>query len=438
MMPVLHINDNNLLLQTGSKTVRSQGYAWLKSGEVYFDFEGTNNAVAACRLEPQQINSRYWQQCEQTALSENNSGMRHAADLIWRHLSEFKARFDPSKLLLVVPSHLQASNLQLLLGVAQAAGVPIAGLLNKAAISLAASSEKADLALHVDVQLHQTVCTEVRRQRELWQMQRIEILHEVGVQAMQDALLKAAQERFIKSDRFDPLHYAETEQQLFDQLPQLADAIEANGKATMTVEHGGKKYTCNIDERQWSIALKPFAEILKTAIIESEPNIRHLDFNGFNGFMHADEHNRVVEAPVLTSSQQQLAAKTDAEGNVVYLTEFPAENSSAQVLETKVSAKSAPHQTEKKETQIKQDRVDNKATHLMCDGVAIAIEGVQVSLENGLLSIAESAKQSNLGSLLVANKLFVIGAEARNELHVNDRLGSDLVDGVLTAIKVRY
>ena len=136
MAALIHINDNNLVIQQGETLSRSQGFAWLKDGEVYFDLQSQNNAVANCRIEPQQINTRYWQQCEQTSIAANDSGMRHAADLIWRHMGELKKVHALDQVVLVVPSHYQASNLELLLGIAGSCGLRVVGLLNKAVFAL--------------------------------------------------------------------------------------------------------------------------------------------------------------------------------------------------------------------------------------------------------------------------------------------------------------
>ena len=51
--------------------------------------------------------------------------MRHAADLIWQHLSQLKQQQNLEQLVLVVPSHYRAENLQLLLGVAKACDLTV-------------------------------------------------------------------------------------------------------------------------------------------------------------------------------------------------------------------------------------------------------------------------------------------------------------------------
>ena len=162
-MPTLHINDNNLLLQAlqeeGGKTIqRSRGYAWFKGEDVIFDLTNDVEPVRQCRRVPQQINSRYWQQCAQTAIGENAAGMRHAADIIWKHLGEFKKLNSLEKLALVVPANYRDAHLQLLLGVSKANDLDITSLISKPVWASLNSGIKESQIVHLDVQLHQTVC----------------------------------------------------------------------------------------------------------------------------------------------------------------------------------------------------------------------------------------------------------------------------------------
>ena len=90
MQATLHINDNNLLLQTSNGIRRGRGYAWIKGDSLVFNQPSEQAAVKHCRLHPQQINSRYWQQCDQSSIPKNDAGMRHAADLIWQQLRQYQ------------------------------------------------------------------------------------------------------------------------------------------------------------------------------------------------------------------------------------------------------------------------------------------------------------------------------------------------------------
>lgn len=441
MTAILHLNDNNLLLQSGNGWHRSQGYAWLKNGDVFFDFSDVDNAVAACRLEPQQINSRYWQQCEQTAIASNTSGMRHAADLIWRHLTEFKSRHQLESVILIVPSHYQAANLQLLLGIAKAVGLEVTALINKAVF--AANYGAVDSHLHIDVQLHQTVCSEVSLVGSNWALGKIEILHEVGLQNMQDALLKAIQERFVLSDRFDPLHYAETEQQLFDQLPRLAEQIHRDGKATVLVEHLGRQHSTSIDIKQWSAALAGFASILEQAQLEGTPGLRVYDFNGFAAIQFNHSDRSLYNQATVNVDELRTLIGNDDQPHLIYQTELAVtseigtQTSKAQLLR-QVDTSTLPVASQSEPTINSSTEVvanGNGATHLLQHGVAVPISRAAIIMENNMLALT-TADSSNLEQMMVDQQLFVMGDAQRQQLQINDRIGSNLADGVITVIRV--
>lgn len=444
MSALLSINDNKLALLQAGQTNTSQGYAWLKQGEVYFDLDHANNPVAVCRLEPQQINNRYWQQCEQSALPENSSGMRHAADLIWKHLAELRQRFAFDQLIFAVPSHYQSVNLQLLVGIAESCGIEVSALVNRAVFTATQYASSAENLMHIDVQLHQTVCSQIVAADSARRLEQVDVLHEVGVHAMQDALLKAIQERFIQSDRFDPLHYAETEQQLFNQLTDLASAIEQQGKANIAVEYAGKQHTCSIDARQWHSALQSSIDVLKQIGQQAGVEQILIDFNGFAVFS-ADliDATSVSVVDLSEASLAELLNKArDTQGALIYQTEL------ALTQTTGVSSKSA--NTDKPvatEQAAKADTASlasapvtplasNGATHLLCNGTAVALADAVVSFANNQFHLERQLGSGNLESLMQSGQLFVMGNAQDAGLKINDRLGSNMADGIATVIRV--
>lgn len=432
MTHILHINDNNLLIQSESKVARSQGYAWLKGDEVIFDSDSSNSAVRHCRLAPQEINSRYWQQCEQTSIVSNGAGMRHAADLIWKHLSELKTSFDLDKVILVVPSHYQSSNLQLLLGIANACGLEVQGLLNKAALAISHIEVNQGRFLHVDVQLHQTVTSEVEIQAGLAKLGAVEVIQGVGIQVMQDTLLKAMQSHFINNDRFDPLHYAETEQQLFDQLGEAAAQIVNAGKASVAVQHQTQLHSTSMDKKIWVQSLNSVLEPL--VLLGRSTDHAYLDMNAaFASDAPSDLHGPDLSVITQVAPFSKIAAiaresidKADGP-TIVYKTELhvgPVETADAEHATDAVA-----HGRSFK------DSVPTGATHLMQAGIAVAIEHSEIQTDTNELVLQTSA-QGNAEAFLASGKLYVMNDESRKSLKPNDRLGSHFAEGVITVIQV--
>lgn len=439
MIHTLHINDHNLLVYGADFVARSQGYAWLKGDAVVFDCNSEQAPVNSCRLAPQQINSRYWQQCEQSSIASNEAGMRHAADLIWRHLSELNNQHNLDQVVLVVPSHYQAANLKLLLGIAKSCGLQVVGLVNKAVAALHDRLKPLTDCLHIDVQLHQSVCTRVSIDGGRVKSEAVEVVQGVGIQAMQDALLKAMQESFIQNDRFDPLHYAETEQQLFDQLDDVAKELQASSKAAVSVQYQDRLHRSSIDSKLWLATLSPFFNQLLAQADGSQAVA--IDLNGaFENCVLPEMIGRDVVI-LLAPPAFDLALFTSGDSDdtaLIYRTELPTATQK-KVVSDKVDA---PRQQRVKPAAI-QEKLQERdtqssnasATHLMQFGVAVPIKQAELRIDKNRLTLHQSAS-GNAQSLLEARQVFVMNDESRQQFEPNDRLGSHMADGVITVIRV--
>ena len=459
---LFHINDNCLQIQQASSLEQSRGYAWLKGEQVFFDLDTENIAVNHCRLSPQEINSQYWQQCEQSAIPTNAANMRHAADLVWQHLKQLQKQHGLLDVAFVVPSHYQESNLQLLLGIARACELNVEALLNKAVFAiqqtqLQKNQSQQNDCLHIDVQLHQTVCTQVSVDNGTIKLGAVEVIQNVGIQAMYDALLKAIQANFISNDRFDPLHHAQTEQQVFDQLEKLAVEINNTGKANVTVDHQQRLYTTSIDSKQWQACLAPFTKTLISVGAKYSQVFIDLN-NAFDGqaLSECDAANFVnLTTPSIDvdSFINDLAASdnTEAGDSLVYKTQLP-ELSASSLSNAGVSeVKPAGNQQQQKVADVASNSIRQSSsqssstskpskgvTHILCSGQAVALQHALIELSNNQLAIKHS-EQGNLQTLLNDGTLFVLNGAAQadmSDLQVNDRLGSNLADGVITAVQV--
>ncbi len=430
MVEVLHINDNNLQLQNDQRIAVSQGYAWFKGDEVVFDL-GNEKPVRACRLSPQEMNNRYWQQCEQSAIPTNASGMRHAADLVWKHLSALKQHFNLEQVVLVVPSHYREANLQLLLGVAKACGLDVVGLINKAVVALANTEVADGEYCHIDVQLHQTVCSNITIANGLAKLGDVDVLSDVGIHLMQEALLKGLQSNFIQNDRFDPLHDAATEQQLFDQLAGIANNIAKSGKASIALEHQSRLHNSVIDDKEWRALLSPFSNRLA-----AKSNAVDKCFIDLNAAFESVNLSALIEHGFgdlnsISSISTDSLIQADLSQGIVYKTDLPLAARVSSKVSLQINA-----QTSNTNLEPRLKTIDiAQATHILQSGKALPIERAEVQFSNGILSLV-AGDNFNIQELLDNGRLIVLNDPGRTKLEPNDRLGSDLADGVVSAIQV--
>ena len=462
-MPTLHINDNNLLLQVlqeegGAIIQRSRGYAWFKGEDVIFDLTSDVEPVRQCRRVPQQINSRYWQQCAQTAIGENAAGMRHAADIIWKHLGEFKKLNSLENLALVVPANYRDAHLQLLLGVSKANDLDITSLISKPVWASLNSGIKESQIVHLDVQLHQTVVSRIEKTSTEITLKGAEVNAELSLQSIQEALLQSLQASFIRDGRFDPLHDAHTEQQLFDQLPELVNQALKNEKSSVGVEHQGKLYNSVVEPSEVKNALTPLLSLIDQ--LGSQPLLVDMNAEYDLSALLMPNVNWVSEVVALP---EKLAAGMSNDGNVIYQTSLEHRDELGQI-ESKPDAQAAMKTTAKREAASSQPLAGKQAkgapsndsrlngsrlddwdstnqtaavTHLMQHGVAVPLAHAFVHF-NGLELILQSKKaEGNIASLLAKGDLQVINDLGRTSLKPNDRIISSVAEGVLMALTVR-
>ena len=79
---LLDLNDSNLQLWHADARVQSPGYALLQGKDYLFGAA----ARAAARLQPRDINTRYWWQLSTEVLQPALGPARHTGDLVHAHL----------------------------------------------------------------------------------------------------------------------------------------------------------------------------------------------------------------------------------------------------------------------------------------------------------------------------------------------------------------
>lgn len=224
----LDINDSNLQLWHADKQWQSPGYALLDGSSYTFG----NSARSAAKLRPRQINTRFWWQLNTQALQPALGPARHTADLVHAHLLDIhKSGGQPEEILLAVSSSIGRDQLALILGIIEQCPFNAVGLVNRS-VALASLYGGPGKLYHLEIQLHQTIISELLETNGQVELQRTIPLPGCGLLQLQERLVEIIAAAFIRQTRFDPRRKAETEQLLYDALPatllELQSATEAN------------------------------------------------------------------------------------------------------------------------------------------------------------------------------------------------------------------
>jgi hypothetical protein len=229
--PLLDICDSNLQLWNGSEPLRSPGYALHQGNGYAFG----NPARAAARLRPRDINTRFWWLLNTEPLQPALGPARHSADMVHAHLLDIHERGGrPDELLLAVSGSMQRNQLALLLGIIQACPFDAVGLVNRSA-ALGSLYVPEGRLFHLEIQLHQAVLTELGTEDGEVLVRRTTPIPGCGVLQLQERLIEVIAAGFIRQTRFDPRRKAESEQSLYDALPDALRALEQAGETNLEI-----------------------------------------------------------------------------------------------------------------------------------------------------------------------------------------------------------
>jgi hypothetical protein len=228
---LLDLNDSNLQLWHRDARVQSPGYALLQGKEYLFGAP----ARAAARLQPRDINTRYWWQLSTDTLQPALGPARHTGDLVHSHLKQLHTQANkPDELLLAVPGSMQHEQLALLLGIVQQCPFDAVGLVNRS-VALGSLYSRGGRLFHLEIQLHQAVISELAERNEQVELQRTTPLPGCGLLQLQERLVELIAAEFVRQTRFDPRRKAATEQQLYDALPAALRALNSSTETNLDI-----------------------------------------------------------------------------------------------------------------------------------------------------------------------------------------------------------
>ena len=236
---VLELNDTALLLGDGKAApLRSPGYATITRNGVI-----TGEAARArARREPRQTLNQFWLRLGTEALHEAHDHARHHADLAWAQLQQLAtAANGAQQLILAVPGSFTREQLAVLLGVVQRTAFRATGLVDSA-LAAASTVTIRGATLHLDLQLHQCVLTRIGHEADMLTRESVRTLPGCGLVQLYERWAQLLARRFIQQSRFDPMHAAASEQQLYDRIPDWLDMLHGSEDAAVEIHSNANVY----------------------------------------------------------------------------------------------------------------------------------------------------------------------------------------------------
>lgn len=227
MALLFDINDIGLrCYYDGQLLCEAPGYALALPQQLVFGVD----AEQKTRKNPLHLHNDYWHKLNTDALdnsgsnshTNNYTNVRHNADLAYGQLSQWLQSLDKQyanePLIFCLPSSWHNDQLSLFLGLAQHLQHPVIGLVD-AAVAALAHHPHSNNQLYIEWHLHEVAISHVRQQGTTLQRFEVKTLANQGWHNLREHLLRTIAQLFVQKLRFDPRKSSDTEQLLFDQIP---------------------------------------------------------------------------------------------------------------------------------------------------------------------------------------------------------------------------
>lgn len=254
---VIEINDCGLYCSnTDNEFIVSPGYALLTKQAVITGVAARQKAY----LEPQQSFNHYWQQLNLSPLSSPNQYARHNADLAYAQLLQLHSEGgSPEEVVFAVPGSFDRDQLAIILGLANASPFKVLALVDSAVAAVSqmvlinpttgsnfSQPIVGEILLHLDIQLHQTVLTQLSVANDISREQ-VDVITDTGLKTFYDSWARFIANKFIAQYRYDPLHTAKGEQQLYDLLPTWLEQLTSDNELAIALDSPQGSYRLNIN-----------------------------------------------------------------------------------------------------------------------------------------------------------------------------------------------
>jgi hypothetical protein len=267
MTNILEINDLELTLHAGTETrYRSPAVAIVRDDGLIFG----EDAVRLAKIHPQQANQQYLNRMNADPLPQPVRQAANHADLVYLHL-KILAEYSSDDAILAVPGSMSGDQLGILLGICHEAGIEVSGFVNAAVASLTATPAP-ERAIYLDVFLQHVQVSELVINEEVRHERSFDV-RDCGFTNLIDGWVNLIADRFVQETRFDPLHTAATEQQLYNQVYDWVQGSQALSEVTFQVKSGEQERRVDLPRSQLEQKATQRVERLIDALPARQPLI---------------------------------------------------------------------------------------------------------------------------------------------------------------------
>jgi hypothetical protein len=220
---MLAASDPIQLLEIDGTDRESPGYAFPEKKQLIVGRAAQQKA----HLLPRLVTSHFWDQLNTEPLDHPGPyTQQNHAEIACAHLAKIwqTVKKPGDEIIIAVPGSYHRDHLGLLLGIADELSLPVKGFI-PIALAAAGHTDRQTTLLHLDIHLHRTEITSLKQDEQLTFEKSLTIAKQ-GLADLHRAWVEAIAAEFVRATRFDPLHQATSEQELFDRLPAILEQID--------------------------------------------------------------------------------------------------------------------------------------------------------------------------------------------------------------------
>ena len=199
-------------------------------------------AEKKAHLYPSMAIDRFWDQLNTEPLGLSNPYAQNHAELAYEHLARIwdSVKQYGSEMVIAVPGFLNRDQMGLILGMARELSIPVTGFVVQGVVA-APNDLPEGLLLHLDMHLHRSEISYLERNDRITYKDSVSA-EGSGIVRLFREWADTIAEEFVRKTRFDPLHEAASEQELYNRLPAVLEGLQRDPAADLEMKGGSKTF----------------------------------------------------------------------------------------------------------------------------------------------------------------------------------------------------
>jgi hypothetical protein len=226
------------------------------------------NAWSGLRRHPTAASTRHLGSLLSQPVAADRTVALVAAELVRRLAAQ--APTPEERVWMTVPVRASTPGLSAMLAIARNLSLPVDGFVDSAVAAVAALGLERS-AIVLEVGLHHAAATYIDRDGAQIRRRRTVLTERGGLMSFYQGWLELVSTTMVKRTRFDPLHDALTEQQLFDSLAGWAREAAEQGSANAVLTKGAERFEVALTRDQFAQAAQSLHREIVRMLHELRP-----------------------------------------------------------------------------------------------------------------------------------------------------------------------